>query len=263
MTKMRSGVVLTGLVLSAVLSTACGGGGEEPSSEAPSAAVAAPAPSASASASTPAIVAQPPATTPPTTPTTPSTTASDCGAATLCLDVTSLRQGFKPHAGRVLVVWMPLAGGQPEIGYDAPFAGTETLLSIPLTGVTPPSDANAFCAKQGAACTGPVKLGFGIVAVVSDDNVDGKGALTEQAIGLSDVDLMYSQTALNPPPAGYVWAGKPMAQAFPSGVPQGTNAYTAPKGGFEELVPATAGAHFKLQVCDSTNGAECSVKAPF
>lgn len=177
--------------------------------------------------------------------------------------MSSLRSGATPHAGRVVVVWTPLIGGQPEIGYDGAFAGTETLLSIPLANVKAPSDAIAFCAKQGATCTGTVKLGFGIVVVLADENGDGKADLTEKALGLSDANVLFSQTALNPPPAGFVWAGKPMAQAFPSGVAQGTNAYSAPKGGFDELVPAAAGAHFKLQVCDSTNDAECSVKAPF
>lgn len=251
------------LVLSSTALACSSGSAQDGSQEAPSPVVAAPP------AQTPAPVdsaATPPVTTSPP-PTTPSADAGPapgaCGASTLCLDVSSLRQGTTPHAGRLVLVWRSLVGGPSEIGYDAPFAGTETQIQIPLAGVTPPSDANAFCEKTGTGqCTGPVKLGFGIVAVL-DDSGTGKAALGEIALGLSDAKILFSQTALKPPPKGYTWAGVPMDQAFPSGVEQGANAYTAPQGNFQELIPAQAGATFKLQVCDTNDGVNCSVKSPF
>lgn len=249
------------LVLSST-ALACSGGTPQEDSQAPSPVTAAPpvqTPAPVDSAATPPVSVTPPSTP----PVDAGPTVGTCGASTLCLDVSSLRQGATPHAGRLVLVWMSLVGGPSEIGYDAPFAGTETQMQIPLASVTPPSDANAFCEKSSAGqCTGPVKLGYGVVGVI-DDSGTGKAALGERALGLSDAKVLYSQTALKPPPKGYVWAGVPMDQAFPSGVEQGANAYVAPQGNFQDLVPAQAGATFKLQVCDTNDGVNCSIKAPF
>ena len=245
---------------------ACGASSEEPAGEAPAPVIAAPpasTPAPAAPVAPPATDPGPIVTTPPVTPVAPS-----CGASNLCLDVSSLRQGMTPHAGRLVVVWIPLAGGVKEIAYDVPFAGTEKAISIPLANVTPPTDANAFCDQRDGSgpaskCTGTLKMGFGLVAIADDQNANGKIELGEKVLGLSDANILFSGTALKPPPKDFVWSGRPMTEAFPSGVEQGANVYTSPNADLGTLTPAAPGQKFKLQVCDTTNEQQCSVKAPF
>lgn len=257
--------VLATLSLGLVSGTvACGASSEEPAAEAPAAVVAAPPPVASVAPSTPAPVTDPgPGPVAPVTPAP--VTAPACGASNLCLDVSALRQGTTPHAGRLVLVWIPLAGGVKEIAYDVPFAGTEKEIAIPLANVTPPTDANAFCDKRDGTgkCTGTLKMSFGLVAIAEDQNANSKTELGENVLGLSDASILFSATAMKPPPKDFIWSGQPMTEAFPNGVEQGANAYSAPNGGLSKLLPATAGQKFKLQVCDTTNEQDCSVKAPF
>jgi hypothetical protein len=252
-------VTLTAASALSSVGVGCGGGSEEPSADAPAAVVAAPV------ATTPAPTPTAPLIDPAPVPTTPAPVAAPCGPSTLCLDVTSLRQGLTPHAGRLILVWMPLAGGPKEIAYDVPFAGTETQVTIPLASVTPPTDANAFCGQRDGSgkCAGTIKIGFGMVVVSEDQNANGVAELGENVLGLSDANVLYSATALKPPPPGFVWSGRPMAEAFPSGVEQGANVYVSAGVGTQTLVPAMAGQKFGLKVCDSTNPQECEVTAPF
>ncbi len=150
-----------------------------------------------------------------------------------------------------------------EIAYDVPFAGIEKEISIPLANVAPPTDANAFRDQRDDAdkCTGKMKMSFGLVAIAEDQNANGKTELGENVLGLSDASILFSATALKPPPKDFIWSGQPMTEAFPNGVDQGANAYSAPNGGLSKLLPATAGQKSKLQVCDTTAEEDGSVKA--
>jgi hypothetical protein len=193
-------------------------------------------------------------------------TTPSCDSANLCLDVASIRPGTTPHAGRLVLAWLPSStGGVLQVAYDVAFAGTETQVAIPLASITAPNDQAVTCTRNCAdpatcPCTGTFKMAFGMILVVQDANGDGKAGTDETVLGLSqDANVVYSAIPLNPVPPGYTWDGRPMSEAFPSGIQQGSLAYV----GSQTLTPAAAGTRFKLQVCDSTNEAECKISTPY
>ncbi len=250
-------------ILVASLLIACGGDDDAK----PAAPAAAQPPSVAPAPTAPAQTTPPPPTTPPGDPTQPGPTTpgapGGCDAKNLCLDVASIRQGKTPLAGRLALIWMPPqgGGGAVEVAYDVAFAGTETRVTIPLANAKVPTDAAVSCTRScpiatACPCTGEFKMAYGMVVVVTDTDGDGKASVDDEVLGISDATVLYSATALKPPPEGFTWSGKPMSQAFPSGVEQGTTAYTAAG---ETFTPAAAGAASKLQVCDTLEQDQCSV----
>src|SRR5688572_9881999 len=133
--------------LLASFAIACGGDDAPPAPTPPAQppSVAPPGPAAPAQPTQPA-----PASTP-ETPAQPGPTTGapgGCDAKNLCLDVTSIRQGTTPLAGRLALIWMPPPGGTLEIAHDVAFAGTETRVTIPLASATVPSDAAVSCTRE-------------------------------------------------------------------------------------------------------------------
>lgn len=196
-----------------------------------------------------------------------------CPADHLCFDVTPVRPGTAPLAGRLVVVWAQLnddgADPQPLVAYDAAFAGTETRVSIPLASITAPDEVNLLCKRDCddesiCGCTEEPKVGTGYVIVVADDNGNGKADIavkrddSEPFIGAAMMAVGYSAKAFVPAPF-------PFDRIFPDGIEAGARGYSLvrPEGGpFDRMGNAAAGTVFSLGVCDSLDQDVCTPKFP-
>src|SRR5690349_17034447 len=62
-----------------------------------------------------------------------------CSADDLCFDVQAVRPGTTPMAGRLILAWSQLNDDGPDpapkIGYEMPFSGTETRITIPIAQI--------------------------------------------------------------------------------------------------------------------------------
>jgi hypothetical protein len=204
----------------------------------------------------------------------PDTAAGPCTAADLCFDVTPVRPGTTPLAGKLVVLWGQLDDDGPDpvpkVAYEVPFAGTETRVVIPIAQIALPDEPNLLCKR---ACTDEAicpcledpRVGIGFVVVVPAASA-GDASLFKSRIGVAKMGIAYSDKPFKPaPPRADGGAKYSYDLLFPDGIEQGTRGYVlvrADGSSFDRLGSAPPGASFELQVCDTTDTTVCSPKGP-
>ena len=155
----------------------------------------------------------------------------ECGSDTLCFDVRSVRPGTTPLAGRLVVTWVQLNDDGPDpapkIGYEVPFAGTETRVAIPIAQIALPDEANLYCHRScideaTCPCLQDPKVGIAFVGVVP---VGADGGVTPR-VGLAQMVVGYSDKAFKPAPPFQPGVYQASDWLFPDGIDQGVRGYS-------------------------------------
>ncbi|MDB4998190.1 MAG: uncharacterized protein JWM74_5622 [Myxococcaceae bacterium] len=201
------------------------------------------------------------------------TQTGPCTAADLCFDVVPVRPGTAPLPGKVIVVWAQLDDDGPDplpkIAYEAPFAGTETSVVIPIAQIALPDEPNLLCKR---ACTDEAicpcledpRVGLGFVLVMPASSA-GDASAFKTRTGIAQMAIAYSDKAFKPaPPRADGGAKYPYDLLFPDGIEQGVRGYVLVRadGSFDRLGASPPGASYPLQVCDTTDTTLCVPKGP-
>jgi hypothetical protein len=202
------------------------------------------------------------------------TATGPCTATDLCFDVTPVRPGTTPLAGKLVLVWGQLDDDGPDptpkVAYEVPFAGTEKQVVIPIAQIALPDEPNLLCKR---ACTDEAicpcledpRVGIGFVMVLPA-SPSGDASAFKSRIGIAKMGVAYSDKAFKPaPPRADGGAKYPYDLLFPDGIEQGTRGYFLVRpeaGSFDRLGAAPAGATFPLEVCDTADTGVCVAKGP-
>jgi hypothetical protein len=197
---------------------------------------------------------------------TPST--RECTADTLCFDIRPARAGTTPLAGRLVLAWVQLNDDGPDpapkIGYEVPFAGTETRIVIPIGQIALPDEPNLYCHRSCTdeamcPCLADPKVGIAFVGVVP---AGADGGVTPR-VGLAQMVVGYSDKAFKPAPPFQPGVYAASDWLFPDGIDEGVRGYSlVPRDGSTRNsfgIPPS-GTIFTLEVCDTTDRTVCSPK---
>ena len=170
-----------------------------------------------------------------------------------------------PVAGRLIILWAPIGDDDrsflPEIGYDAPFYGTERTAVIPYSAIILPRRQQLFPAcfdRYRPECQRPAGVATGYIFVVPATG----GPINPLTVGKS------SMTAVGRLMVGYgtqpIAPGGGPRDVFPNGIAGGIAPYAVvqpPGHGHDRMALAAPGTWFDLVSCTLAEP-QCNLPLP-
>ncbi len=166
-------------------------------------------------------------------------------------------QPAPPLPGRLIVLWLPIGDDDesflPELGYDAPFQGTERTAVIPYSAIVPPRRMQMVppCLDgRRPECNRLAGVATGYVLIVPPT----PGPIDLRRVGKSGttaVGRVIVGHGTQPIPPGGV-----LRDVFPNGVAGGLASYAVgrgPTGSFERVWLSPPGTWFDLVSCTQAN----------